>query len=187
MSTTANKRVASVAIEDARALRDLWPLETYVRWHLAGSLRRAKPQVGDVEHVVIPVWREVSDGLFSQTRTVNLWLKHADKLLAEGRIAQHVYPNGTHRWGEKYRGISWRGFAHEVFLATPDNFGLIYLIRTGPAEYSQRVVTALKANGTPSVDGQVRAGDGAEPIPTPDEAAVLALARLPYIPPSERR
>lgn len=197
--STSTKRPLSAAFADALELRALFPAGTYTRWELAGSCRRKRPEVGDVEHVIEPAWGEVSTGtgLFAETKRVNLFLHAMDGLYRQNAFTKHVYPNGTHRWGERYRGVSWRGFAHEFFMADAENWGLILLIRTGPAEYSRTVVEALNRRGHPSVEGYVRRRPipDAPPAPAsewekiacPDERHVLGLAGLPYIPPEERR
>lgn len=59
------------------------------------------------------------------------------------------------------------------------------LIRTGPAEYSQRVVTALKDGGMyRQRDGYLWAGETM--VPVPDERKYLQLAGLPWLEPERR-
>jgi DNA polymerase/3'-5' exonuclease PolX len=190
MSTTLTKRPWAVAMIDADDFRGLFPKSSYERWEIAGSVRRQRPLVGDVEHVVIPVYGEVErgDGLFAVKERVNLLWHRLDALAREGQVSKHVYGWSGYRWGEIYRGCDFRGFNHEFFLADPDNFGGTLLIRTGPAEFSERVVTRMKDGGMyRQRDGYVwRVGTG-ERVPVADEAAYFRLAGMPYVEPELRR
>lgn len=198
MSTSDSKRLRRIALEDAEAFKALFPAHTYTRWEFAGSLRRQMKVVGDVEHVIEPVWGdvEVGTGLFVETVRTNLLLHRLDELYRASQVAKHVYPNGTHRWREKYRGVSFRGFAHELFTATAENWGLILLIRTGPAEYSREVVDRLRARGTPSAEGYIRQPPAPGQVvkeedrqvhPAGSEREVLTLAGMPWLEPWERQ
>ena len=75
---------------------------------------------------------------------------------------------------------------------TPETFGLIYLIRTGPADYSQRFVTDLRRRGLHVADGELhRGGLGCgsytcEVVPTPEEQDVYAAAGWPFVRPEHR-
>lgn len=177
MSTGA-KRALKDATLDAVAFRDLFHSHT-ARWTTAGSVRRGKAEVGDIEHVVIPIaggsFLTVMDemlpqeGIFAQT----------------GIIEKAVYPNGTHRWGQRYRGVMFRGFRHEVFMADAMNWGCILTIRTGPAEFSRRMVTALHPRGMRQHEGYLRDAHG-NIIACPDEQTFFALCGVNYLAPHER-
>ncbi len=52
----------SRAIECAHDFRAMFDPSTYTRWEFAGSLRRKCPDVGDLEHVIIPVIGDVAGG-----------------------------------------------------------------------------------------------------------------------------
>jgi len=111
MSTTETKRPHAQAMEDAEAFRALFPLSTYERWEFAGSLRRRKPEVADIEHVIIPSFGEVEtgDGLFTTSTRMNLLWFHLDSLMrGPAGLEKHWYGNGN-RWGDKYRGVDYRG------------------------------------------------------------------------------
>lgn len=191
MSTTTTKRSHADALADAMHFRALFPAACYTRWEFAGSLRRNRPEVSDVEHVVTPAFGEVraSDGLFATTRAgVNLIGHRLDQLVTEGVVTKHVYGESrTNRWGDLYRGADFNGFNHEVFMADADNFGAILAIRTGPADYSQQLVTRLKAGGMYRQSGgyvmHVKSG---ERVPARDERAYFTLCRLSYVEPEKR-
>lgn len=102
------KRDLARAYEDAVSFRGLFPEACCERWEFAGSVRRGRPAVGDVEHVIVPRWGEVTDpaDLFAVPRRANLLWHHLDRLVCEGGgVGRACYgDDGRRRWGEKYRG-----------------------------------------------------------------------------------
>jgi DNA polymerase/3'-5' exonuclease PolX len=210
MSTTLSKRTNSQAMRDAEAFRELF-MSASERWMFAGSLRRKRPEVADIEHVVIPRFGDApGTDLFATPERTNLLNARLDELVANGEMTKHIYGVTGYRWGERYRGVDFRGFNNEVFCATPDNWGPTLAIRTGPAEFSQRLVTGLLKQGRRNKDGQVwkcqpctvcapdRPRDHlckgcqgtrlecVEPIPVPTEEMYFELCGIKYIEPERR-
>ncbi len=192
--STSIKRSLAQAQADAEAFRRMFPPQAYERWEIAGSVRREKPEVGDIEHVVIPRFGEVDAGagLFADPVRVNLLWHHLYELVGSGKVTKHLYMNSTTgavspRWGELYRGVDFNGFNHEIFLTTPEMWGSTLLIRTGPAEYSKYVVTAVKDNGIyrQQDGGLIDVVSGAR-IPTPTEEEYCRLCGVPWINPRAR-
>lgn len=184
MSSTETRRPLAQAREDAEAFRALFNASTVVEWHIAGSVRREKPDVGDIEHVVLP---HHHSWLWSQLEEMTL----VDGELAFGAdekpFTKAVYPDGTHRWGQKHRGVMYRGFRHEIFIADEANLGAILAIRTGPADYSQKLMTRLRQGGKLRMDdGYVRLGNSMEVVAAKDERAFFALCLTSWIEPRER-
>lgn len=186
MSTSVKRRHSS-ALFDAHEFRELFR-GTFLNWEFAGSLRRLLPEVGDVEHVVIPMIELRDVGLFGETEPVNLLWVRSEELLRENKISEHIYPNGTGRWGEKYRGISYRGFAHEIFCADAANFGSVLAIRTGPAEYSKNLVTKFHRPGCRLIqkDGYLRYKNSGDVFSVPTEEAYFAACGVPWVSPEKR-
>lgn len=202
MSTATTKRTLQTADADALAFRAHWPANAWESWTVAGSVRRRKHEVGDIEHVIIPRLGPAPGAppnLFSEPApTVNLLWHHLDRLVAEYALARHIYPNSARRWGDRYRGIDYRGCNHEIFLADRDNLGAILAIRTGPADYSRYLVTRLRHQGYLQHAGYVRdlrpydgrqpADPAAQPIvPVPTEECYFQLCDLPWTEPQHRR
>lgn len=192
MSSAARRPLAE-AIEDAKAFRDLFPVECYERWEIAGSVRRRKSEVADVEHVIIPrVVEEPGSGLFAEPERINKLWKALEEHRQFGAVAKHCYGSTgagapLYRWGEKYRGVDFRGHIHEMFTATPINWGAILLIRTGPADYSERVVTKIKSGGMyRQQDGQLIHVASGQPVGVPDEKTYLRLAGMKWLEPAQR-
>lgn len=193
------------ACEAAGRFRALFAPETYADWHIAGSIRRTSPTVGDIEHVVIandgPI-RVCHDppanpGLFapsgpttSQGRGNMVWAR-LDELvrLEPDRAFKATYGADMRtKWGERARGIVYEGVKHEIYLATPETLGYILLIRTGPAEYSKEFVTAIKRGRRfAAVDGAIRHAATGQIYATPTEHEALAAAGWKYTAPEFRQ
>jgi DNA polymerase/3'-5' exonuclease PolX len=164
---------------------------------VAGSIRRGRPDVGDVELVAVPRYgsRQVQGvGLFDgpHTERIDYLAETVDLLLAAGVLAPH--PTDPKR-GERYSKLlePRSGLQVDLFTARPETFGLILLMRTGPAAYSQRLVTQAKRRGHHVADGELHKGglgrDDHGPcvrVPTPEEADVYRALGLPFVEPGER-
>jgi hypothetical protein len=76
------------------------------------------------------------------------------------------------------------GIKLDLFLTTAENWGAIFLIRTGSAEFSYAVATHAKGMDRPFVDGQLTVDGNA--VPTPDEQDVFYLLGLKWMAPQQR-
>lgn len=154
------------------------------RVEVAGSIRRGKPEVKDIEIVAIPRQGEPLD-LFSEERE-NLLYHWAQQIEAEKRI-QWIKPgiDGVEHWPLNPRGKYWRGWLPatniklDLFLTTPETWGVIYLIRTGPADYSARIVSQCRPHHC-FAEGRLLDRDGRF-VPTPEESDVYAALGLAFI------
>lgn len=134
------------------------------RCEIAGSIRRRKPNVKDIEIVCIPRSRD----LWGFADLVNRW--EAIKGSPAGRYTQRRLPSGV---------------ILDLFMADRVNYGTILLIRTGDADFSKHVAGLLLPEaGFRQRDGYVRK-DGVI-VPTPEEEDVFRLIGLPFIPPEDR-
>lgn len=160
------------------------------RIEVAGSIRRGKPDVGDIELVAVPRVEMVPDGLFDG-RAVNRLTEILDRLIVDGLLGTH--PTDPKR-GERYSKLIHRpsGLQVDLFSATRDTFGLIFLIRTGPADYSHRFVTALRKRALHVASGQLHRGSlgcgsyVCGVVPTPTEEDVYLAADWPFLAPESR-
>lgn len=168
----------------AAALLDLMRPDI-LRGEIAGSIRRQKADCRDIELVVIPRWEEEADpaSLFGEPVRVNRLHEWATQT---GSV-QWIKP-GTSEiepWPPKPEGKYWRGLLSDgtkldLFIATPENFGLILLIRTGSAEFSKAVVTHALRLGKPCNGGTLG-------VPTPEEPDVFRVLGLQWVPPEARQ
>lgn len=153
--------------------------------HLAGSARRRRPSIGDLELVYQPKLVEVGrlpPDLFLPARprmgsAVRLAL---EKLLAIGTFQR---AKGD-PFGSRHQRVTYDGMAVDLFAAPADTLGWILVLRTGPKEFNLAVLGALKARGIHSDGGRLFRGDA--PLPTPTEASVFQLAGMPFVPPEDR-
>jgi DNA polymerase/3'-5' exonuclease PolX len=186
--STGTKRLLAEAIEDAERFQALFPANCYRKWVVAGSVRRRRPEVGDVEHVVEPVIGEYqSSDMFATPTTGNLLWNALDKMVELGQLSRNIYQTvrgPQERWGGKYRGISFCGFNHEIFLAEEQNWGSVLAIRTGPWELSRELVTRLQRYGYRNADGYVKR-DGVV-VPCETEEKFFSFTGMAFIAPEKR-
>ena len=160
-------RLAVPVVEQLRDLCD--------RIEPAGSLRRGRATVGDVEIVALPTFAPAL-------------LARLDTWVAVGKIHQAHYPHNTLRWGGKYRGFVLRGkpsVRFELFLADADNWGYQFWLRTGPGDANHYVMSRLASAPYKPRDGYWWIGDTR--LRVADEDALFRLLGLPFIPPEQRR
>jgi DNA polymerase/3'-5' exonuclease PolX len=83
------------------------------------------------------------------------------------------------------------GIMLDLFIVLPPaQWGVIYAIRTGPADYSHWLVTLRKHGG--ALPSYMKVHDGgiyedAELIETPEESDVFKLLQMQYVKPEDRR
>jgi DNA polymerase/3'-5' exonuclease PolX len=148
------------------------------RIELAGSLRRKKAEIGDIEIVAEP--KEFTLDLFgvpTDTHSLDLfdW-----SVLGELKLDGH-----------KQKKIVLPGDVQiDLFIVTPPaQWGVIYLLRTGSDKWSHRFVTAKSFGGM--LPGYCKMRDGAiwskdHIIETPDEKDLFDLVGVKFVPPQER-
>lgn len=162
------------------------------RIRVAGSIRRGKADIGDLELVCVPMFQESLD-LFGDAlpERRNMLDERCNDLLAEGVLSHRPDKNGRPAWGSKLKRATYRGVGLDLFAVTePAQLGVVYLIRTGPADFSHRLVTPKEHGGWMPSGLYCRDGgiwrNGAI-VPTPTEHDVFALLGREYIEPEERQ
>jgi DNA polymerase/3'-5' exonuclease PolX len=167
-----------------------------LRVEIAGSIRRSCPEVKDVELVAVPRWSDrpapIQSLFVEESERVNLlheWATHE----AVGTGVRWIKP-GTSEvvdWEPKPEGKYWRALVDDtvkldLFLAAPENYGMIMAIRTGCAEFSQALMTYAKHRTGYHVEGgYLRDREGA-PLETPEERDVFDLLGVDFVKPKER-
>lgn len=194
----------------ARAL--VAELEPYTeRLEVAGSVRRQKADVKDIELVAIPRYEERESvgqaGLFGETpppTQVNLLHQALTALDAEGDRVQTIKP-GTHnivRWPLNPDGRYWRlwlpkpALKVDLFVCNAETWGLNLMIRTGSGVgpdgnpqhgFAPAMLARWKqvSGGGFSHEAQLRTPAGAT-IRTPEEQDVFDAIKVRWVPPSQR-
>lgn len=188
--STAEKRrwPREVALEVARELCDrLKPhCEKLI---VAGSLRRRKPDVGDVEILYVPRLEERQADLLS-TEMVSLADEEITRMMADGTLTKRPSKTGGTAWGSKNKlAVHRTGMPVDLFRAAPESWWNYLVCRTGPAASNTRIATEAGKRGyrwNPYGSGYTRIADGA--ITAMDsEEAVFAFVGLPYAEPWDRQ
>lgn len=127
----------------------LWPFVEQIE--IAGSIRRRKPVVSDIELVCIPRIARTSTDLFGTVFTETDALHDAcEQLMARGILAHRFDKNGRRSFGERYKRLLHveSGIALDLFCVKPPaQWGVVFAIRTGSAEFTQRFVTSALIGG----------------------------------------
>ncbi len=156
---------------------------------IAGSIRRQKAQVKDIEIVCIPKLEpeEAPDDLFSATGT-------GTTVLSAPLVACKGFIRAINQWqkvkgepiGKYTQRILPEGIKLDVFMAAEDNFGYILMLRTGSSEWNQRVMLfRLKGNGYKMSEGHIH-WKGAI-VPIRDEAEMFSRMGVYYVEPQNRK
>lgn len=138
------------------------------RIDIAGSLRRGASEVKDIDIVCIP--KPYNIGLFQDgfAAVVNQWPKIKGELPC--RYTQRKLPSGI---------------TLELYMARPENYGLILAIRTGSAKFVyERLAKRWKRYGYYSKDGILMHRDRKLHIDT--EAQLFKALSMRYVEPAMR-
>ncbi|OGO03895.1 MAG: hypothetical protein A2Y72_03615 [Chloroflexi bacterium RBG_13_53_26] len=100
------------------------------RIEVAGSIRRGRAWVNDIDIVAIP---------------------HEDKILAGGFFnVQHLIASITGdqpHGGHAYLTCAYRQVSVDIYLAAPSSWGTLLLIRTGSKKHNIKLATMAKSRG----------------------------------------
>lgn len=147
------------------------------RIEVAGSVRRRKEEVKDIELCVIPAMG--TGGLFDDSPYSKLgqYLASSPAALGqcikgkpEGKYLQYLLPEGVKL---------------DLFVCSPATWGLNFTIRTGSAEFSRAVLTRANRLGYHSSEAQLHHYDGTV-AKTPEERSVFDVLKLRWVDPWER-
>ncbi len=136
---------------------------------IAGGIRRKKAKVKVIEIVAIP--KPYKAGACATGIAVELqkWPKVKGTLPC--KYTQRILP---------------QGIKLDLFIVTPQNWGLLYAIRTGPAEYSHKVLaTGWVEHGYKSAGGYLTS-NGVQ-IPVYNEIDLYNLIGIKWVDPQLRK
>ncbi len=147
----------------------------------AGSLRRKKPDVGDVEILYIPKQGLADVGELFETPK-NLADVAIEALLRQFVLRKRKNVNGYETFGPKNKLLRHvlSGIPVDLFAATPENWWNYFVCRTGGAGSNVLIAERAKARGykwNPYGCGFTRLADG-EAIPMDSEEAVFRFVGL---------
>lgn len=182
-------KALEVAKELTAALRELCEPERFI---FAGSLRRLKPEVGDIEMVYVPkveLLPDPNDLLGNKIPTV-LFDAKLNGWLRAGILKKRVGEKGGTAWGEfnKLAVHVASGIGIDFFQANKRNFWTLLVCRTGSMESNTRICMAAEKRGekwNPYLGFEDRLTRELLFVPESEEA-LFNHVRLPYLQPRER-
>ena len=138
------------------------------RIEIAGSVRRKKAEVGDIEIVAIPKPYEI--GLLESgiATVINQWQKVKGELPC--KYTQRILPSGIKL---------------DLFFAEEGNWGSVFAIRTGSADYSHKVLANGWVRQGFRSDGGYLFRDG-ERYEVREEKDLFKLIGIPFVEPEYR-
>lgn len=154
-------------LERARSIADevIKRLSPYCqRIGVAGSVRRQKPMVRDVDLVLIP----------------------SDPWNLEGEVLALARPFQPKLSGEKLKRFDYNGAQIDLYYATPETWGMTLLVRTGSANHNIKLATKAKRMGLHFSVARGIENKNGEVIASRTEEEVLSALGLNYIPPEGR-
>lgn len=150
-----------------------------IRIEIAGSIRRECEVIGDIEIVLIP--KPYETGLFTSglASVVNEWQKvKGEMVFGKTKYTQRVIP-------EPIVGVPGKTVLLDLFIAEHDNFGNIFLIRTGDWEFSKKFMGhVIPQRGYKQEDGFLKHNDRI--ISCPEEKDLFLRMGIKYIEPKNR-
>ena len=148
------------------------------RCEVAGSIRRKKRVVGDIEIVAVPFRSFNLMGEPTDEDIVGHFLRGTDSV-------QEIIKNGP-----RYKQFIWADCQVDLFLQPdPETWGVNFMIRTGPADYVKKMMVPRWQGGLKPSDLSVnhaRVWRGQKVLSTPQELSVFKLWGMDYIKPEDR-
>lgn len=144
------------------------------RVEIAGSLRRGKPMVSDIEIVCIP---NMVQDLFG----------NASYLWNDIRDALAIYP--MLKGGDHYQQYDLSCCKADVYVTTLEQWGVIFTLRTGSAAFSRKLVSPANYHGYMPEGMYIEGGrlwKAGVSLDTPEEEDLFNEMGLVWIPPEKR-
>jgi len=131
------------------------------RVQVAGSVRRKRPEVHDIDIVLIP------------------------KPLHLASIVKALDPEKALLQGPKLTRLLVEGVQVDLYVATPETWGAILLIRTGSPEHNIRLCSIARSRGVKlsAAQGVIKEG---RVVASRTEEDIFQALGLDYVPPESR-
>lgn len=159
------------------------------RVELAGSIRRCAKEIGDIEIVCIPRVEVQGQDLLGE----GIEYRPLDVVLCNLCGQEVLKPLKGWKRGTLWKYAQFEyvkaGCKVDIFATDKDCWGVIYTLRTGPAEFSHRLVTPRRQNGLCPSHLRFRQGriqSGLSLLDTPEEEDVFKALEVAWIPPEKR-
>jgi DNA polymerase/3'-5' exonuclease PolX len=169
MSTTNTRRPLAQALNIASGIvAELGPHCEQIE--IAGSIRRQRPTIGDIEIICIPANYDASP-LFRSgiALVVEQWEKIKGELPC--RYTQRLHSSGM---------------KVDLFMPDPRGFGLQLAIRTGSAAWSHQVLARAWVRAGYRSEGGLLRDFAGRVVPATTERQLFELIGLPWVEPMSR-
>jgi len=162
------------------------------RIEIAGSVRRGKPDPKDVELLAVPKIDNrtaAEPTLFDMPH--NLLDEYTDAQIHAERWQHRLDRNGHRSYGKRFKRITVDdGVAVDLFsVLPPASWGVLFVVRTGPWQFSKRCMTPHHMRGWLPAGCVVRDGavwrDG-ERLEIATEREFFLLCGKPWVGPADR-
>ncbi len=145
---------------------------------IAGSIRREKREVSDIEIVCTPRSIESPDGLFntknarvdSFVNTINKWEKVKGNPV-DGKYTRRIHETGTEI---------------DFFIVNELNWGTQLLLRTGPKNFNKQMIEKARNSGYVFEGGYLKEIGTKEIVPVYEEEFFFHMINQKYIQPFAR-
>lgn len=120
------------------------------RIEIAGSLRRKKETVGDIEILFVPAigGRPIPGDLFGATVETDLAAEHVNHWLDTGMLTKREGENGSTAWGAKNKlAMHSSGIPIDFFSVPAENWIVSLVIRTGGKDTNLKLTTGARDRG----------------------------------------
>lgn len=190
--------------------RKTWPLSTAddrAKWlverfapacaqiEIAGSVRRREACVGDIEIVARP--RRLPTNLLDEVDVdapteIDAVIAELGPDVLRLRDVGGASKKVVKRSGPRFKALKVALFSEwipvDLFVVLPPaQWGAILAIRTGPREFSKRLVTSCQRRCLVCADGRLTQVRGGREVPTPTEREFFAACGVTFVPPEDRR
>jgi len=168
-----------------------------VKWEIAGSIRRNKPLVGDIEIIFVPVLRavpspqlELGMGLPTAPVMVSVMDERLDELMRKGILAMRPSVSGSTMCGPLVKLLVHvpTGIPIDFFACTAQGWWTTLVSRTGGKASNTELAWRANRLGyrwNPGGAGFTRLADGLE-FPILSEEEAFQFVGMPCLPPDQR-
>jgi len=187
MTANRPKVARSTALEVAKELCALLKPVTG-RLVVAGSLRRGKMVVGDIEILFIPKLEDRKLDMFV-SEGFNLTEEKIAAMVKYGTIAKRLNKLGNvSAWGpeNKLAVHCASGISVDLFSTTPDKWWVSLVIRTGSKETNLALTTGAQRLGRHLHANGAGVSENGHMMICRSEEDVFALCGVPYLAPKDR-
>lgn len=155
------------------------------RVEVAGSIRRGRDWINDIEVVAIPkiIVKQPDLDLFGEPIGEAVTVRDPGFIMVVDSLANHIV-KGKVSDGRYVQFVTAEGAKVDLFLCQPDTWGYIYAIRTGSSEFMRAVAARWVSLGYNGVAGQLTRFGKA--VPVCEEADLFDMLHMIPVPPHQR-